>query len=114
MSHTFVLSWDHLGLEACINISDIEKRKVWNVLADIKDPGRDHDVSSIVNMLTLRARYNSQRHYEIYAIDTDDSIDEAALREMFENDPQSSAELIRARGRKLYSDRLKEDQIKIR
>ena len=25
MSHTYLLSWDCLGLEACINISDIDK-----------------------------------------------------------------------------------------
>ena len=117
MSHTFVLRWDPLGLEACINISDIEKEQMWAALKETKpDPnaGRPNTVSSIVNTLMLRAKFNTQRHYEIYAIDTDDSIDEAALREMFEQDPQASADLIRSRGRQLYSDRLKKGQIKIR
>lgn len=119
MSHTYVLSWDCYGLEACINVSDIEKRKMWDTLKTTEDQpwnnGRDPDVGSIVNAIMLRARFNHQRHYEIYAIDTEDNIDDKALRDMFELDPQGSADLIRERGRKLYSDRASPDEhIKIR
>jgi len=53
----------------------------------------------------LRARYNTQRHYEIYAIGVDASLDREQLVEMFDQDPQSAADLIRARGQQLYSDR---------
>jgi hypothetical protein len=119
MSHTYVLSWDQLGLEACINISDIEKRKVWDTLKSTEDQpwnnGRDPDIGHIVNALMLRARFNHQRHYEIYAIETDDSISTEDMRDMFECDPQGSADLIRVHGRKLYSDRrVPDEQIKIR
>ena len=117
MSHTYLLSWDCLGLEACINISDIDKENMWTALKDTGDDpnkGRPATISSIVCMLQLRARYNSQRFYEIYAVDTDDSISADDLKIMFENDPQGSADLIRARGRKLYSDRQQEHTIKIR
>jgi len=114
MSHTYILSWDQLGLEACINVSDIEKRKMWAALKN-EDTSRDPDVGSIVNALLLRARFNHQRHYEIYAIDTEESITEQQLKDMFDESPQSSADLIRARGRKLYSDRAGPDErIKIR
>jgi hypothetical protein len=34
MSHTYILSWDCLGLEACINISDIDKEVMWEALKD--------------------------------------------------------------------------------
>ena len=101
------------GLESCINVSDIEKRTMWSALKG-EDTERDPCVNQIVSMLALRARYNMQRHYEIYAVDTDDSITAEDLRSMFNNDPQGSAELIRARGRCLYSDRMKDDTIKIR
>jgi hypothetical protein len=116
MSHTYVLSWDHLGLEACINISDIEKEKMWEVLKETqeKNLGRGQTVDSIVNMLMLRARANSHRHYEIYAIDTDSTISATDLKAMFDEDPQGSADLIRQRGRILYSDRLSDHHIKIR
>lgn len=113
MTHTYVVSWDCHGLEACINISEIEKRKTWAVLKG-NDITRDPDINQILTMLTLRARYNNQRHYEIYAIDTDDSVTDSDLKAMFDSDPQSSADLIRVRGRQLYSDRRREDNIKIR
>lgn len=117
MSHTYVLSWDCHGLESCINVSDIEKEEMWAALnATEQNPakGRNRTVSGIVNILMLRARFNPQRHYEIYAIDTNDDITEVELRSMFEENPQASAELIRERGRKLYSDRANSNTIKIR
>lgn len=115
MSHTYVLSWDCYGLEACINVSDIEKRITWDALTDNESQGRDPSVGSIVNSLMLRARFNHQRHYEIYAIDTEDDVTDENLRAMFESDPQGSADLIRTRGRELYSDRASHnDKIKIR
>lgn len=117
MSHTYILSWDCLGLEACINISDIDKENMWESLKNVGDDahqGRPQSISSIVHMLQMRARYNSQRFYEIYTIDTEDGVSEEDLRALFENDPQGSAELIRERGRKLYSDRQNEHTIKIR
>ena len=113
MSHTYVLSWDCYGLEACINISEIEKNTMWKTLKN-EDVSRDPNVNQIVSMIQLRARFNSQRHYEIYCIDTEDNISDQDIRDMFEADPQGSAELIRARGRKIYSDRQEEHKIKIR
>ena len=117
MSHTYLLSWDCLGLEACINISDIDKEIMWDSLKDTGDnsnQGRPQSVGSIVNMLQLRARYNNQRFYEIYVVDTDDTVTADDLKSMFGDDPQGSAELIRQRGRVLYSDRQKAGLIKIR
>jgi hypothetical protein len=89
---------------------------MWTALKSTKDnpdQGRDPNIGSIVNMIMLRARFNSQRFYEIYTIDTEDDISDKQLRDMFEADPQGSADLIRVRGRKLYSDRIPEN-IKIR
>lgn len=111
----FVLSWDQLGIEGVVDVTEMEERKLaedkqrmWNVLQDIpEDPnkGRDNDISSIVHMMALRARFNPQRHYEIYSVNTDYSITAEDMRSMFENDPQGSADLVRERGNKLYSDR---------
>ena len=117
MSHTYILSWDCHGLEACVNVSDIDKEQMWEALKETDgnpNKGRTHTVNSLVSMLMLRARFNPQRNYEIYAIDTEDDITESTLRSLFEQDPQASADLIRERGRKLYSDRAKQESIKIR
>ena len=116
MSHTYLLSWDHTGLEACVNISDIDKEVMWQALNGdgSGNRGRTRSVDSIVNLIILRARFNTQRHYEVYCIDTDDTISEQDIRKMFEDEPQGSSDLIRARGRKLYSDRARPDEVKIR
>ncbi len=117
MSHTYLISWDCTGLEACINISDIEKEQMWSALKETApnpNKGRSNTVNSLVNMIMLRARFNPQRNYEIYTVDTEDNVTEYDLRKMFENDPQASADLIRQRGHKLYSDRAQENSIKIR
>lgn len=114
---TFVLSWDNTGLEACVNLTELEQQQMWKILKGEKEnsnQGRDHSINSILNMLMLRARFNTQRHYEIYAIDVDETLDEQDLREMFDDNPQGMADLIRDRGRELYSDRANENHIKIR
>ena len=115
---TFVLSWDQTGLEACVNITEIEQRQMWAILSnknenENKKSGRDHNVSSILNMLMLRARFDSQRHYEIYAIDVDETIDETDIKQWFEDSPQCAADLIRHRGRQLYSDTVNRKDVKI-
>ena len=111
-SETYVLAWDMYGLESCICASQIEKERVWNVLADKEH--RNESVGHILQMLTMRARFNSQRCYEIYAIDVNSSITKEVLIEQFEQAPQEMAELIRSRGRKLYSDRSAYDRQKVK
>ena len=106
----FLLSWDMNGLEAVINITDIEKQSMWETLQDLKPTNR---LSSVVNQIMMRARYNSQRHYEVYTVRVDDSITAEDLRAMFEDNPQQAADLIRARGTKLYSDRVDQKSVKI-
>jgi len=109
MSTVFILSWDCLGLESVINATQIDQDYMWEVLTTTNQDQvnfRSNKLGEIFRMLTLRARYNSHRHYEIYSIEVDDGISEDDLREMFEDNPQASADLIRKRGRKLYSDRL--------
>jgi hypothetical protein len=61
----------------------------------------------------LRARYNSQRHYEIYVITAQPGITEDDIRNMFEASPQTAADTIRRIGHKHYSDRVQENQVVI-
>ena len=114
-SRLFVLSWDQLGIEGVVDVTEMEERrlneekqKVWDILQDKPEnshKGRDNDIGSIVRMMSLRARFNPQRCYEIYSVNTEYSVTAEDMRTMFENDPQGSADLIRKRGTKLYSDR---------
>jgi hypothetical protein len=106
----FLLSWDCQGLEAVINVTEYEKETAWSMLQD--QPVKSN-LGSIVQRLLLRARYNSQRHYEIYTVAMDDSITEQDVRDMFYNNPQGMADLIRVRGNQVFSDRVKQNEIKI-
>ena len=57
------------------------------------------------NHLLLRARVNSQRHYEVYTCEATDGITAEDIREMFDASPQSAADTIRRLGHCLHSDR---------
>lgn len=109
-STLFLLSWDQLGLESIVNITDLEKEITWNTLQDKTGPNK---LGSIVNHMMLRARYNPQRHYEIYTVNVAEGITEEDIRDMFEETPQEAANMIRERGCKIFSDRVKSDSIKI-
>jgi hypothetical protein len=98
----FLVSWDSTGIEACLNITEYEKETSWALLSNEDPPAK---LGSIVNHLMMRARANPQRHYEIYTMNVAEGISENDVFEMFKNDPQGSADLIRDRGNKIYSDR---------
>ena len=65
------------------------------------------------NHLLLRARFNSQRHYEIYSVEATDGITAEDIRTMFEADPQSAADTIRRLGHCMHSDRATNDRVLI-
>lgn len=111
-ANTFILSWDCHGLESVVNATELEQERVMNILSD-RQSGRNNDVGQILTTLTLRARFNTQRHYEIYAIDAVDGISESDIKTAFEDNPQGMADLVRKQGRKLYSDRVESSKIKI-
>lgn len=95
----FAIMWDCHGLEAVQRVPN-GADTTFALLKGLEPP-------KLPNLLhwELRARYNSQRHYEIYVITTQPGITEDDICEMFENDPQSAADTIRRIGHKFYSDR---------
>ena len=113
-TNAFIFSWDQLGIESIIPITQYEKWDQVQLMQMLKDGTKEHNpIHRIVNMLTLRARYNTHRHYEIYAIDCDEEMTEESWREQWDDYPQETAELIRARGQKIYCDRAQTKNIKI-
>jgi len=97
---SFVVMWDCNGLEAIGEIID-PAFKTWAVIANQPVPRENFNLEH----WKLRARFNAQRHYEIYAIGVDGSITQEDIVDMFRTDPQYAADLIRSRGEKIYSDR---------
>lgn len=108
---TFILSWDMLGLESCIDVDENECNRTFAVLSDT--PHKPESVQNILRNLTMRARFNSQRHYEIYSIKVNADVTKDDLVSQFNTRPQEMADLIRQKGYKIYSDRIKHGKIKI-
>lgn len=111
MNHQFIITWDCHGLEVCCDVTAAHQRAVWEELQ-----GKGVSESGIPSLghLELRARYNPQRHYEIYIIEAVEGITADDIREMFEADPQGAADTIRRLGTCFYSARVNQDEILIR
>ena len=108
--HVLLIMWDNLGLEYCEDITKREQAQMWSTLK-----GQEASLGTYpsLNSLVLRARFNPQRHYEIYTVTVDHTITASDMISMFEDAPQAMADLIRERGRQLYSDRDKKNRVVI-
>ena len=111
----FIAMWDMTGLECLINVTAIEKEhEKWekaNIFRILKDQNKEVKPANIpLDMMILRARVNSQRHYEIYTFESE--LSEKYIKETFSSDPQVIVDAIRNVGHELYSDRvLKKTQV---
>lgn len=110
MSHQFLVVWDQLGLEFCVDVTEDQQRRMWESLQ-----GKRVSDSRIpnINHILLRARFNSQRHYEIYTVEATDGITADDIKDMFEADPQTAADTIRRLGHCIHSDRAERDRVLI-
>ena len=95
----FAIMWDCNGLEAVVRVPNPADR-TFALLKGVEPPRPPN-----IMHWELRARYNSQRHYEIYLITATPGITEDDIRNMFEADPQTAADTIRRIGHQHYSDR---------
>ena len=101
----FAIMWDCNGLEAVVRVPNPADR-TFALLKGVEPPRPPN-----IMHWELRARYNSQRHYEIYIITADSGITEDDIRDMFEADQQSAADTIRRIGEKYYSDRVTKEKL---
>lgn len=104
----FAIMWDCHGLEAVARVPD-PADTTFALLKGDKPPTPPN-----INHWKLRARFNTQRHYEIYVITATPGITEDDIQDMFEANPQGAADTIRRIGECVYSDRANEDNIVIR
>lgn len=113
-TNAYLVYWCNEGLESVVPISHYESIDVENTfrLLNNEIPVRN-PIYSIIQMMILRGQFNTQRHYELYAVDCDQTIDKQDIEQMFEDDPQSAADLIRSRGVKVFSDRAVKNRVKI-
>ena len=101
MTTNYIAMWDMYGLECLFNVTEWSKKKTW---ATLKEETISDGPS--IQMMILRARFNSQRSYEIYSFTALEGVTEQSIRETFETAPQGLVDFIRANGEKIYSDRI--------
>lgn len=105
-TNAYIFSWCNEGIESIIPITHFEQHDKNNLILMLKgEETVKNPLDGIVRNLILRARFNTQRHYEIYAIDCSKDLDTKFWQQQWNDFPQETADLIRERGHKLYSDR---------
>ena len=113
--NAYLFSWDCTGVEAVIPISQYEDWDTVNAFAVLEGkPTTPSPLNSTVNAILMRARFNAQRFYEVYAVDCEEGIGEQDWRDMWEASPQMCADMIRKRGVKLYGEPMPVDRVRIR
>jgi hypothetical protein len=113
-TNAYIFSWCCEGIEAIVPITQYQLWDQENLIRILKDePEKPNPLNNILNMLTMRARFNSHRFYEIYAVECHPDLSEEFWKNQWESYPQKTANLIREKGVKIYSDRIDHSNYKI-
>lgn len=113
-TNAYLVYWCEEGLESVIPITEYEqwdRDNTFKVLSNqetVRNP-----LNQLIQNMMLRARFNEQRHYELYAVDCDSTINKTDIEQIFADDPQAAADLFRSRGHRLYSDRAEKNRVRI-
>jgi hypothetical protein len=105
----YLVSWDCEGVEFFKEITD-DHPDNWaksHLFDSIKASQKIQKQPSFnLTALTMRARFNSQRHYEIYVFTSEDDTGPDDITAWFKTDPQSFADWVRKNhSYKVWDDR---------
>jgi len=100
--NAFLVMWDCTGLECVIPYTNPEHDEL---IAVLSNKPMKNDIGKTLFAMTMRAKFNPQRYYEIYTVNAVDGIEKEDIEEMFENSPQHAADTIRKLGQMIFSDR---------
>jgi hypothetical protein len=106
----WIVMWDCNGVEflADVTANHPDNWAKQHLFDSIKDSKKvESDLPFNLQSMILRARYNNQRHYEIYMFSSNEGIEKEDIESWFETDPQSFANWVRENNlRTFYSDRV--------
>lgn len=92
--------WDENGFEVIKDCTSWERETFLNTIA-----GKELTPAPVnLQALTMRARFNPQRAYEIWTFNTTEELDEDALWEIAYENPQALVDMIRRNGKQLYAN----------
>lgn len=99
-SKVYICMWDENGFEVLKDCTSWERDTFLATIA-----GRELKPAPVnLQAMTMRARFNPQRAYEIWTFNTEETIDEETLWTIANENPQSLVDLIRRNGKRLYSN----------
>lgn len=113
--NAYLFMWCEYGIESITPITqyeDQDKLDTWKILkgeSTCKNP-----LDDLIGRLQMRAQFNGQRRYEIYAMDCEEGITLEDLYDLWNSNPQYAADLTRERGVPILANRRSVDEIKIR
>lgn len=114
-TNAYLFMWHCYGIESIVPITqyeDQQKLDTWTILRG--ETPEESPLNAIINNMTLRARFNPERSYEIYAMDCAEGITEEDLFDLWDTNPQYAADLTREKGVSLFSNRNKNRPVQIR
>lgn len=99
-SRVYICMWDENGFETLKDCTGWERETFLNTIA-----GKDLTPAPVnLQAMTMRARFNPQRAYEIWTFNTVEELDEEALWEIANEHPQALVNMIREKGKQLYGN----------
>lgn len=110
----YIVSWDCEGVEFLDDITRYHPDN-WakeHLLSAIKNGSvPDCNYPNLFPM-TMRARFNGHRHYEIYVFTSEDTVDKEDIDAWIDTDPQGFADWVREHHtQKLWDDRAKKKPV---
>ena len=115
-TNAFLLMWNQYGLEGAAPITQFERIDQDNIVRILKgEKAEPNPLNGMLRAWILRARFNPQRNYEVWAIDVEDpNVNEQDWYDWFDENPQQFADLVRSKGVCQYRSIGAPDEIKIR
>jgi len=99
-TRVYICMWDCNGFEVLKDCTSWERDSMLNTIAG--KPLKPAPVN--LQAMTMRARFNPQRNYEIWTFNTEESIDEETLWKLAEENPQALVDMVRNNGKRLYGE----------
>ena len=89
----YITMWCSEGIECVQDITEYNDWDTANAFAALSgEQPRANPLNSQVNAMRLRARFNSQRNYEIYVFTSTNDLDEDTVKEWANSNPQQFAD----------------------
>ena len=101
--HKFLLFWDIYGLESAVDLDLMMQRRTEAILKE--EQNRDPDIGELISMMKMRAQFNIDRQYELYAINLPAHYTQDSVHDLFAENPQAMVDLVRSKGIKMMSNR---------